>query len=193
MAGAECDSVSFRIFETRGHHLTHVPSRTRILHEDTSLHRRSRMYWVHPDGPREGLVLDPYLEGGHVQVRAAYRSAAYILRAALCDELDVDPSELEIVNLAPIAVADQRLGRIILSDKNPNGSGYAVALRDRLSDIMAVIRGEEAHGEWAWLRLLSDPASAHDQACRTSCTECIRYYTNQGEHGLMDWRLTCCC
>ena len=70
------------------------------------------VYWVHPDGPREGLVLDPYL-GGRARPKAAYRSAAYILRAALCDELDVDPSELEIVNLAPIAVADQRLGRII--------------------------------------------------------------------------------
>ena len=29
----------------------------------------------------------------------------------------------------------------------------------------------------------------HRRTCSTSCTDCIRYYSNQGEHGLMDWRL----
>ena len=80
------------------------------------------VFWVHP---MEGAnTYSGSLLGGSNRpgVRAAYRSAAYILGAAICDELDIDPVELEVVNLAPIGTNQNRVGRIILNDRNP-GSG----------------------------------------------------------------------
>jgi len=147
------------------------------------------VFWVHPDGGRQHLTLDPYIGGSNRPgVRAAYRSAAYILRAAICDELDIDPVELEVVNLAPIGTNQDRVGRIILSDRDPNGAGFAVSLNDNLQDIFSVIIGEEPeNGQWTWLRMLV--SEEHQNSCQSSCTDCIRYYSNQNEHGLMDWRL----
>ena len=147
------------------------------------------VFWVHPDGGRQHLILDPYIGGSNRPgVRAAYRSAAYILRAAICDELDIDPVELEVVNLAPIGTNQNRVGRIILSDRNPNGSGFAVSLNDNLQNILSVVNGEEPEdGDWTWLRNLV--SEEHQNSCQSSCTDCIRYYSNQNEHGLMDWRL----
>ena len=147
------------------------------------------VFWVHPDGGRQHLILDPYIGGSNRPgVRAAYRSAAYILRAAICDELDIDPVELEVVNLAPIGTNQNRVGRIILSDKDPNGAGFAVSLNDNLQNIFSVVNGEDPeYGDWTWLRMLV--SDEHQNSCQSSCTDCIRYYSNQNEHGLMDWRL----
>jgi len=106
----------------------------------------------------------------------------------LCDELDVDPVELEVVNLAPVGSFPNRIGRIILSDRNPNGAGYAVSLSEKLQEILEIVSGRiTIPSKWKWLSFLTN--ESHQSNCNTSCNDCIRYYTNQGEHGLMDWRL----
>ena len=172
------------------------PDAPELTHEDSQINdvaltapKTTDVFWVHPDGGRQHLILDPYIGGSNRPgVRAAYRSAAYILRAAICDELDIDPVELEVVNLAPIGTNQNRVGRIILSDRDPNGAGFAVALSDNLQNILSVINGEEPEDrDWTWLRMLV--SEEHQNSCQSSCTDCIRYYTNQNEHGLMDWRL----
>ena len=147
------------------------------------------MFWTTPSETRNFLALDPYFGSkNRPGVKAAYRSAAYILRAALCDELDVDPAELEVVNLAPVGSFPKRVGRIILGDRNPNGAGYAVALSEKLQEIFEIIKESPPEStNWKWLSGLTN--ESHRSSCSTSCNDCIRYYTNQGEHGLMDWRL----
>jgi hypothetical protein len=172
------------------------PDAPQLTHEDSTIEnvaltapKTTDVFWVHPDGGRQHLILDPYIGGSNRPgVRAAYRSAAYILRAAICDELDIDPVELEVVNLAPIGTNQNRVGRIILSDRDPNGAGFAVSLNDNLQNILSVVNGEEPEdGDWTWLRNLV--SEKHQNSCQSSCTDCIRYYSNQNEHGLMDWRL----
>ncbi len=184
-------------FQGNNHRVMHYgPDASTLSHDDSTIHdvalvapKVTDVFWVHPDGVRQHLNLNPYMSSRTKPgVKAAYRSAAYILRAAICDELDIDPAELEIVNLAPIGSAAHRVGRIILSDRDPNGAGFSQALSMQLHNILAVIRGDEPEeGDWTWLRLLK--SEEHRSSCQSSCTDCIRYYSNQSEHGLMDWRL----
>jgi hypothetical protein len=134
-------------------------------------------------------MIDPYyLSHKRPGVKAAYISAAYILRSAICHKLDVDPDELEVVNLAPVGVFPERVGRIILSDKDANGAGFAVSLDNNFESIINFIGGNSEDSEgWGWLSNII--GEKHRNSCTTSCTDCIRYYSNQGLHGLMDWRL----
>lgn len=184
-------------YEGNQNRIRHYGPEAPILnHEDSTLHdvalvspKVTDVFWVHPDGVRQFMNLNPYLDSrDRPGVKAAYRSAAYILRAAICDELDIDPAELEVVNLAPIGTHPFRVGRIILSDRDPNGAGFAIALENQIANILSIVNGHEPEtGEWSWLRLIM--SENHRSTCQSSCTDCIRYYSNQGEHGLMDWRL----
>ena len=149
------------------------------------------VFWVHPSNSLKSqyLMIDPYyFSHKRPGVKAAYISAAYLLRSAICHKLDVDPDELEVVNLAPVGVFPERVGRIILSDKDANGAGFSVSLDNNFESIINFIGGiSEDSEEWGWLSNVI--GKTHRNSCTTSCTECIRYYSNQGLHGLMDWRL----
>ena len=58
---------------------------------------------------------------------------------------------------------------------------------EKLEEIFEIIKESPPEStNWKWLSGLTN--ESHRSSC-TSCNDCIRYYTNQGEHGLMDWRL----
>ena len=63
------------------------PDAPELTHEDSQIDdvaltapKTTDVFWVHPDGGRQHLVLDPYIGGSNrpIGVRACYRSAAYI-------------------------------------------------------------------------------------------------------------------
>lgn len=145
------------------------------------------VFWIHHSRPHPDLLLDPwYDKTRRPGIRAAFRSAAYILRAIISDENDIDPQELEISLLAPVQVPD-RVARIVLSDKMVNGAGFTTALGDNIKSILDDLFPNSHPRTMPWTQdLLSQD---HFRDCPTSCTACIRYYTNMSEHGLMDWRL----
>ena len=155
------------------------------------------VFWLHPEDTHDFLSIDPWRnQRNRPGIKASYRSAAYILRGALSFELDVDPAELEVVNLAPVGSNDKRVGRIILCDKDANGAGFAISLEQNLESILDKViginhrgmrRGFGVNGEWKFISYIT--SEEHRNDCDSSCTRCIRYYSNQGEHGLMDWRL----
>ena len=150
------------------------------------------IFWVHPDtnNLHDGVVLDPWLsQENRPGIRAAYRSASYILRAIISQHMDIEPSELQISLPAQVGHAPDRVARIIISDKMQNGAGFAVQLYEVFPDILEAFfdRQQGARG-YDWIEDLLDPAG-HAGNCQTSCTSCIRYYSNMREHGLMDWRL----
>jgi DEAD/DEAH box helicase domain-containing protein len=133
--------------------------------------------------------------------RAAWYSFAFFLRTAAADLLDVDPQELE-AGLRTTGCDDfgHALGQLFLNDRLENGAGYCRHLSrpvnfgrllmhagtvpiplDPGRDSTAQTRDPMAIG---WL----DP-QGHAGDCDTSCAWCLRDYSNQQYHPLLDWRL----
>ena len=57
-----------------------------------------------------------------------------------------------------------------------------------MQNILSVVNGEEPEdGDWTWLRNLV--SEEHVNSCQSSVCGLYKYYSNQNEHGLMDWRL----
>ena len=122
-------------------------------------------------------------------VRAAALTMAFLLvdRAAL--ELDVDPSEFEILPPRVTRVAEKEWPVIQIADTLVNGSGLSRHLSlptnrpwalDLLRDIITNIDA------WPMRDFLG---TAHRAKCDQACYECLQRYGNRNYHGLLDWRL----
>ena len=122
-------------------------------------------------------------------VRAAALTMAFLLvdRAAL--ELDVDPSEFEILPPRVARTADSDWPVIQIADTLVNGSGLSRHLSlpmdrpwalDLLRDVTSNIDA------WPMRDFLG---AAHRRTCDQACYECLQRYGNRNYHGLLDWRL----
>jgi hypothetical protein len=128
-------------------------------------------------------------DGEVTAIRAAALTMAFLLvdRAAL--ELDVDPSEFEILPPRVTRLADREWPVIQIADTLVNGSGLSRHLSlptnrpwalDLLRDITTNVDA------WPMRDFLSE---AHRATCDQSCYECLQRYGNRNYHGLLDWRL----
>ncbi|HPF91040.1 MAG TPA: DUF1998 domain-containing protein [Flavobacteriales bacterium] len=147
-----------------------------------------------PSTTPAGLTLDPFPtpdtgQPGNARshaIRAAYYSAAFLLQRILADELDVDPSEIEVADLAPRDLPDHtRVADIILADELPNGSGFVRELHTRLRDLLP--KALNSQDPVNFMKAVF--ADAHRESCLDSCYDCLRVYRNMNYHGLLDWRL----
>lgn len=138
---------------------------------------------VRPVGTPVGLTLNPLEWGG--SVKAAYYSAAFIVRAAAADQLDIDPEELDISNVRRIELADGSLaGEIIINDHLANGAGFTRWISGHWRELLDSILRPVADTLGAALI-----SPAHRAECDSSCPDCLRHYRNMSYHGLLDWRL----
>ena len=132
-----------------------------------------------------GITLDPGAQGS--AVKAAYYSAAFIIRSAAAQLLDIDPEELDISNVRRIQNSDGRfLGEIVISDHLANGAGFAAQIQKQWSDLLESIVYQNADPDSFAGSLI---ANAHASNCDSSCYDCLRQYRNMNYHGLLDWRL----
>ena len=133
---------------------------------------------------RQGLWLDPARSVG---VKAAYYSAAFILKAVAAEELDIDPDEFDINNVRRVEVGpDTWGGEIIISDHLANGAGFTSWVKDNWERLLASITTfKPPPGSFADAIL----EQKHREKCDSSCYECLRNYRNMAYHGLLDWRL----
>jgi ATP-dependent helicase YprA (DUF1998 family) len=138
---------------------------------------------VRPAATPIGLTLNP-LEAG-ASVKAAYYSAAFIIRAAAADHLDIDPEELDISNVRRVELQDGSFaGEIIINDHLANGAGFTRWIGTHWQELLDSI-----------LRPAPDSLGAafvsqrHRSECDSSCPDCLRHYRNMSYHGLLDWRL----
>ena len=122
-------------------------------------------------------------------VRAAALSASFIFvnRAAL--ELDIDPEEFDVLEPRNYRFDDQR-PMLHITDRHLNGAGYCDWLsqfsgfdRPRLADIVHSILSD--HDKYPLSVFLRED----HRGCDTSCYKCLRRYSNQSYHGLLDWQL----
>ena len=140
-----------------------------------------------------GLILDPSsqshsrLQGA--AVKAAYYSAAFILRSVSAEKLDIDPEELDISNIKRVPLAHEPssfVGEVVISDRLPNGAGFTnqvyVDWKKMLSDVCDL----PPHPDTFVAGLIS---VQHKSDCDSSCPDCLRQYRNMSYHGLLDWRL----
>lgn len=136
---------------------------------------------------REDLCLSPvYNENPNsFAVRAAFLSWGYLARKAISSFLDIDSSEL---NVGFYIVPTTKKAEVFLVESLENGAGYCNYLsgkKYREVPEQAIVTPLVEGGE-IYTQLTS---KSHQEGCTSSCYDCIRDYSNQSVHQLLDWRL----
>lgn len=140
---------------------------------------------IRPVSVPHGLTLDPLMSRG--AVKAAFYSAAFILRSLAAELLDTDPEEFDVSNVRQVELDDgQKAGEIVLSDHLANGAGFVAWIQQHWTDILgrATSTAEPPN------TFIGDLTKAEHRAnCDSSGYDCLRQYRNMSYHGLLDWRL----
>jgi hypothetical protein len=111
--------------------------------------------------------------------RAAWTSLAFAFRAAAASKLDIDVQELEAgIRFLRDPTSNLLYPEIFLSDAIENGAGYVSFLAQEAEFADLLDRVEKMIRAWD---------GGH--ACDTSCYACLRDWTNNPYHPLLDWRL----
>ena len=144
----------------------------------------TNVFSISPRSVPAGLNLDPMSEG--VAVRAAYISAAFLLRAIAGDYMDIDPEELDICDyhVEKLSDADTQIGEIIMNDHLPNGSGFSLYLAKNWSKMLGGLVRYSAERNF-----ISTLFSPEHYECDDACYQCLKNYRNMGFHSVLDWRL----
>jgi len=133
----------------------------------------------------QGIAADPTL----VEGRGAWYSFAFFMRLAAGVFLDVDSQELQC-GLRTVPENGVPTGQAFLCDQLENGAGYCRYLGQSVNfdSVMsqAINTLPNTLGE-KWLA--SGGTIHHGDDCDTSCSLCLRDFSNQPFHGLLDWRL----
>ncbi len=153
---------------------------------------------IRPEAIPLGLSLDPVstdplIPHGTAKLRvkagvkAAYYSAAFILRCVAAEALDTDPEEFDVSNVRQVELdGGVRAGEIVLSDHLANGAGFVRWVRDHWGEIVSEIVRLDAPAR----TFIGDMTSEkHRSECDSSGYDCLRQYRNMSYHGLLDWRL----
>lgn len=136
-----------------------------------------------------GLCLDPLLPFPSIQgsaIKAAYFSAAFILRSIAADRLDIDPEEIDISNLRAVPGSNGFLGELVISDHLANGAGFTRWVSENWQGLLADATDIQPRPGSVLYNLIRDE---HRTRCDSSCYDCLRQYRNMNYHGLLDWRL----
>ena len=117
--------------------------------------------------------------------RGALYSAAFLLREAISDLIDIEPDEIELANVVQSQVEGQRMGELVLSDHLPNGAGFVRWARDNWYRLLQSLTSPLASDSFGGEIL----AHKHREHCATAGYDCLYNYRNMPYHGLLDWRL----
>lgn len=140
---------------------------------------------IRPDRVPPGLSLDPLASDG--AVKAAYYSAAFILRSVAAERVDTDPEEFDVSNVRQVELDEGvRAGEIVLNDHLANGAGFVRWVADHWGDILGSVVTSAAPSGTFVGDLTSE---SHRLECDSSGYDCLRQYRNMSYHGLLDWRL----
>ncbi|TAH41176.1 MAG: DEAD/DEAH box helicase [Bacteroidetes bacterium] len=132
----------------------------------------------------------PYVKAQANGVRSGYYSAAFLLQRILADQLDVDPTEIEIADivkreLVENSIIKRYVSEIILTDELPNGSGFVRFLYNRFPELLT----EAMNPTDAQSYLGKIHSTNHQGNCKDACYECLKVFRNMNYHSLLDWRL----
>jgi ATP-dependent helicase YprA (DUF1998 family) len=140
---------------------------------------------IRPAQVPPGLSLNPLDKRG--AVKAAYYSAAFILRAVAADLLDIDPEEIDISNVRQVTLGTgEKAGEIVINDHIANGAGFTAWISGHWSQLLHSVVAPAPPADSFPGALIS---AGHRASCDSSCYDCLRQYRNMSYHGLLDWRL----
>lgn len=136
---------------------------------------------------RDDISLDPVWDrnsNSHA-VRAAFLSWGYLVRKAISSYLDIDASELTVgYFISPV----NHLAEVFLVERLENGAGYCNFLSGRRYQEIPYKAIVEPLSEGGSIyELLCN--EKHMNECTSSCYDCIRDFSNQSLHSVLDWRL----
>ena len=142
-----------------------------------------------PKNRIHGLTLEPFhcndngkLDFRTQGVRAAYYSLSFLIQRAIASKLDVDPTEIDVVE---VLSKPGYLGEVCLADEKINGSGFVADFYNCFDDYIDRILGSNSEDSY-FRQMLGDE---HIDDCDSSCYKCLKTYRNMPYHGLLDWRL----
>ena len=150
-------------------------------------HKVTNVLKIKPTCRISGLNINPYMGVGQRDkyeflsqgVRSAYYSLTYILQRALASNLDIDPVEIDVVEMR----RDGDVAMICLADEYINGSGF---VQDMYNHFDKYVHNILEGGDMYFKNMLS---SEHSYSCQSVCYECLASYNNMPYHGILDWRL----
>ena len=133
------------------------------------------------------LCLDPVKTGNYFEIHAAFLSWGYLVRKAVASYLDIETNELN-VGFNIVNNDSTHNPEIFLVENLENGAGYCNYLSGRkVKDvpfnalIKPIIKGGELYED------LVKPE--HAKECVGSCYDCLRDFSNQKYHHVLNWRL----
>ena len=142
---------------------------------------------IRPVACAPGITFDPLASSGGV--KAAYYSAAFILRSAAAERLDIDPEEFDISNVRQVELTNGTMaGEIVINDHLANGAGFTSWLDSNWLDILNLTTSTSEHAN-TFIGALTAPVH---RECESSGYDCLRQFRNMSYHGLLDWRLGLC-
>ncbi len=121
-------------------------------------------------------------------VRAAALTATFMIVDRASRELDIDPSELEVLEPRPYGT-HQRLPILHITDQLVNGAGFCRNLSEPIDGTPKVLRMIRSMVEDEGGDPLSRLLAPEHEHCEMACYRCLLRYGNQQFHGLLDWRL----
>lgn len=151
------------------------PSR---VHEALAVHRL----------PARTENLPPYSTHRWQGVRAAALSATFMIVDRASRELDIDPTELEVLEPRPYGT-HQRLPILHITDQLVNGAGFCRNLSEPIDGTPKILRMMRSMVEDEGGDPLSRLLAPEHEHCEMACYRCLLRYGNQQFHGLLDWRL----
>jgi DEAD/DEAH box helicase domain-containing protein len=147
--------------------------------------KKTEVFRLFPSTVNRALSLDMYAgyKIGVNGIRSAYFSAAFLFQRVLADQLDVDPTEIEIADIR--RVPGTNVAEIVLTDELPNGSGFVRVLFDGIEEIINQCTTLQKGDSY----LASMHQEGHLDNCQDACYDCLKGFRNMNYHGLLDWKL----
>ena len=161
-----------------------------------AINKKTEIFKLHPISIPPELNMDmfklvdnpDFIERQSLGVRSAYYSAAFLLQRVLADQLDIDPTEVEIADIAKLEIHDiikKNVGEIILTDELPNGSGFVRHLYNNFNTLLEEALNPQTPDSY----MTNIHSSVHRNKCGDACYDCLKIYRNMNWHSLLDWRL----
>ena len=143
-----------------------------------------------PNGLNSSLDINPFHgdQGKKTSAKGAYFSAAFLLQRSLADYLDVSPEEVEIAAITEYPLEDgteRSVGKIILSDELPNGSGFVQVLFQKIEDFFQMCLSPREGDRFTSSFINPE----HAKECKSASYKDLQNYRNLNYHGILDWRL----
>lgn len=136
----------------------------------------------------DDICISPLLERNNTfAIRSAFLSWGYLVRKAVCEYLDIDINELN-VGYGIVKRNHTLYPEVFLVEQIENGAGYCNYLsgeKDTNVPFEAIIAPLIIGGNL--YNVLTN--RNHSIDCLSSCYDCIRDYSNQKYHKILNWRL----